>query len=724
MRDTIPQELRDLRQWCVWRYEKDPDSQKETKIPYQIGFHHKIRPNDSSCFHPYFLIQDEPQIAFIIQASDPFCGIDLDDCLTDGELNEDAKKVVDLLGPVSYCEISPSGTGIKLTTRAKKPSGSASVFKCGKQKVEIYDFNRFWTITGDILGDYSKILEGQAALEEALSKILTPLELEKRPAPPSTKTVPILAGGSRDGLIIRANKYLESVPVPGEGNRNNILFKTAGHIWSLVDDYGMSLDQDTIFNLMWSWCGGSNGISEDFLLKRIVNSKSCGKPPAPKPPDTKQQIDVSFIDQWLDEQKDQDVDESDEEYIASLVPSSGMIRDIFDYYDRTAHLFSPIIGMATAISFLQTLFGRKIQSDSGMRTNDYHVVLADSGVGKEMCEKTIVRILSAAGNLDLVCPAGVQSGNGLLSYLAGNPCSLWIKDEFGMYLEGVFGKKKQPMEMQVGRLLLELYGKSDSRYSGNAHAAGKKHEIDQPHLCLLGLSTFGTLFANIDYKEVESGLFSRICWWAITERTQLREDVTIQEVPSQLVELTKKWIDFRPETGIPLVASPTIIPWSPESKDRWKIHLRGIRSKQETETTGRAAIWSRVAARSIKLALIHCASRLIGPEEINQWSSVRIQMEDIDWGIKVSNWLARTSCNLALNNTTNINSSKAQIAILEFVRRSGDKPVKLTTIQRSRSMQKNELMAAALILEREGKISITRKPYGSKEHVSFRGLSN
>ena len=113
---------------------------------------------------------------------------------------------------------------------------------------------------------------------------------------------------------------------------------------------------------------------------------------------------------------------------------------------------------------------------------------------------------------------------------------------------------------------------------------------------------------------------------------------------------------------------------------------------------------------------------MFGPEEINQWSQAALDITDIDWAIKISNWIARTACNLALNNTSDMNSPKAQNAIMEFVKRAGGEPVKLVTIQRNRSMQKNEIMAAALILEREGKIEITRKPYGTKELVTFRGL--
>ena len=68
----------------------------------------------------------------------------------DGQWEPWAQEILDRFKGVAYAEISPSGTGVKLTTRAKKPEGA----RCQNNKgVECYDSARFWTWTQECLGD-------------------------------------------------------------------------------------------------------------------------------------------------------------------------------------------------------------------------------------------------------------------------------------------------------------------------------------------------------------------------------------------------------------------------------------------------------------------------------------------------------------------------------------------------------------------------------------------
>ena len=55
-------------------------------------------------------------VGFVFTADDPFVGIDLDDCIENGELHPDAVEIVRQLD--SYTELSPSGSGIHVIIRA------------------------------------------------------------------------------------------------------------------------------------------------------------------------------------------------------------------------------------------------------------------------------------------------------------------------------------------------------------------------------------------------------------------------------------------------------------------------------------------------------------------------------------------------------------------------------------------------------------------------------
>ncbi|MFN5948810.1 MAG: hypothetical protein ACK43N_09980, partial [Pirellulaceae bacterium] len=35
--EAVPKELKESKQWCLWRYESTGDSEKASKIPYQVN---------------------------------------------------------------------------------------------------------------------------------------------------------------------------------------------------------------------------------------------------------------------------------------------------------------------------------------------------------------------------------------------------------------------------------------------------------------------------------------------------------------------------------------------------------------------------------------------------------------------------------------------------------------------------------------------------------------
>ena len=706
----LPAELTSRRQWLTWNL---IGGTKVPVTPYGTVF----KVNDTSTFADFTAVEKLDRIAFVITEDDPFYGIDLDDCiLEDGSLTEPARMIISMLGPLSYCEVSPSGNGIKLISIGKKPEGMRCVYHLAGQRLEIYDHSRFWTITKQVFSGHSQITDSQKSLD-LLHSILG--SQEPKPLPPSPKVLLKPIGDS--DLHRRASDYLSRIPLPSKGNINDTLFSAAGHLHSLVDELNQKLPDETILQMLLAWCGHVDPeITESYVAARVRTSKSCGTPPAPKPPQEPiyQPVDISGVEEWI---ASQEQTEDDETYIESLVPEKGLIREIYDYYCATAFYRSSLMGMATAMSLVETLFGRRVQSDNGCRTNDFNVVLAATGNGKENCERTISRILTAADATNLIMPSGVQSGNGLLAALAAEPCSIWIKDEFGIYLEGVFGKRKQPIEQQVGRLLLELYTKSDSRYSGNAHAAGKKNEIEQPHLVLLGLSTHGSLAQNIDFTQVESGTMNRISWWIVTERPKLQDHIRIVDPPDYLVHRVARWKNFTPESStIPPIQSPEVIHFAADARARWELHNRQIQAKQEQESSLRAALWSRTAHRTLKFALCSVCSRISGPEELNPFERPPlIELRDVEWAIKLSNWISRSAVDFALTATADKGQQRAELAILDFVGKTTE-PVKLRLIQMNRKIQKNELVAAAKKLESEGKIEVTRKGYGQKEQITVR----
>lgn len=154
----FPKELKQLKHWCIWKYEKRGG--KETKIPYSINNQY-AKSNDESTWADFKSAQD----AYYKYAADgigfffkpPYIGIDIDDVPEEIERfqhNDTTDNVVSEIyeGMKSYSEISPSGNGIHIILKGKIPGTRRR-----KNNVEMYESGRFFTMTGHKLGKYSDI---------------------------------------------------------------------------------------------------------------------------------------------------------------------------------------------------------------------------------------------------------------------------------------------------------------------------------------------------------------------------------------------------------------------------------------------------------------------------------------------------------------------------------------------------------------------------------------
>lgn len=147
--DTIPSELQRLAQWVVWRWETR--NGERTKPPYSARTGKLARANDPSTWATFLAAMkvvrraDFDGLGFVFSADDPYAGVDLDDCVDAvGTVAPWARKIIDQLD--SYTEVSPSGHGVKVFVRGRLPKGRRR-----KGKVEMYDRERYFTITGQRL---------------------------------------------------------------------------------------------------------------------------------------------------------------------------------------------------------------------------------------------------------------------------------------------------------------------------------------------------------------------------------------------------------------------------------------------------------------------------------------------------------------------------------------------------------------------------------------------
>lgn len=391
----------------------------------------------------------------------------------------------------------------------------------------------------------------------------------------------------------------------------------------------------------------------------------------------------------------------DEDFCETMIPDDGLLREVYNFYLTLTRRPSSIIGLAVAVGFCESIFGRRVRSYTDLRTHDYTVIVAPTNCGKESCISVVQKLIYAADpNSRFLIPPNVQSGNGLLAAMAASPACLWMCDEFGTFLEGALDKRQATKHTrEIVDHLLQMYGRANATYQGAAHAAGTKNQLEQPSLSLLGITTGSTLFENIDRKQIESGLFGRCSFWPVQTRPKLKRS-RITPVPAETVEKVKGWLQFEP--GIPGTPSPElpVLKFSQEAEERWDEHEEAIDQKMGEESELRAAVWGRTAARSMKLAMVHRCARLeAAPGAIN-WDFVYVEKRDVDWGICVSNWLARTSCDYATNRVGDFSGGKSVMVLEKILRAAGGEWVARSVILRTaRDLTAGDIGAAAKKLE-------------------------
>jgi hypothetical protein len=204
----VPDDLRERDQWVLWQYEVRGG--RATKVPFQVS-HRRASSTDPDTWASFETVTDEWRrsptryagLGFVFSVHDPFCGIDLDDCLDgDGILKPWGRAIVERFGD-TYMEISPSGAGLKTWVRGAVPANLAGV-TIGDGQIEIYDHARYFAVTGRVFRSAPLEVEDHAIDLRALYDHLTRRRVGRWPLQPL-----------RGGRIPRGQQHSTLVSIAG-----------------------------------------------------------------------------------------------------------------------------------------------------------------------------------------------------------------------------------------------------------------------------------------------------------------------------------------------------------------------------------------------------------------------------------------------------------------------------------------------------------------------------
>lgn len=153
----LPESLKAFPRWTLWKLEQRKEGEKPAKVPYLPNGRRADPTNPSHQFNfltcvRYLEIDSVVEehgfsgIGIVLYPDCGFVGIDLDDI---SGWKDEAQKIVDRFKGRAYMEKSPSGGGIRIICKGSLPENSRNRSKkFYANKVEIYDQDRFLTITG------------------------------------------------------------------------------------------------------------------------------------------------------------------------------------------------------------------------------------------------------------------------------------------------------------------------------------------------------------------------------------------------------------------------------------------------------------------------------------------------------------------------------------------------------------------------------------------------
>lgn len=191
---AIPQELRDVDRWVVWKAEVRDG--KTTKVPFRAdgaGPASSTNPKMWTSFDvevAFATMNEAYGIGFVLTINDPFVALDLDKVLNDGALNGSELAGATLGTWVAalntYTEISPSGTGLRIIGRGRFPENGRK-----KGNVEAYSAERFLTITGDVFRGLGVLRDVPQELLDAFHRAAFPPKADPNLVAIASRSAPV-----------------------------------------------------------------------------------------------------------------------------------------------------------------------------------------------------------------------------------------------------------------------------------------------------------------------------------------------------------------------------------------------------------------------------------------------------------------------------------------------------------------------------------------------------
>jgi len=283
----------------------------------------------------------------------------------------------------------------------------------------------------------------------------------------------------------------------------------------------------------------------------------------------------------------------------------------------------PWLAVGASLTALGTLMGRKVRTDSDLRSNLYVIGLAESGGGKDHARKAIKEMFSQAGFASHLGGERIASGAGLISALTRQPASLFQIDEFGKFMANVVDKHRAPKHLsEIWDLFTELATSAATTFMGAEYADQKerpRQDIIQPCACVHGVTAPGPFWESLSTGSLQDGSLARFLVFRseddIPDRN--RTPRSLRDVPQPLLDALKAIANAGcsnrgnlAQTGsATIVPAPLLVKMDPSALAVFDdLDLEMTARQRAAVGTEQGAVLARVWENTAKVALIKAVS--------------------------------------------------------------------------------------------------------------------
>ncbi len=411
-----------------------------------------------------------------------------------------------------------------------------------------------------------------------------------------------------------------------------------------------------------------------------------------------------------------------------LYDPPGILKKVFEYSKKIAHIQQPALSMQTALAFGSVALGRIYRTDMNNFSSLFFMCIAKSGQGKENVKTTIESILDASGHADIMAGDGYTSSGAVYSLLRHKPTHITVMDEFGKRLESI-AKASNSNKEDALQVLMESWGRCHGtlrpdNYSLMTLTAKQQQEaMDRstikPAITLIGMSVPRNFYGALSTGRIVDGFLNRfivvesklprsvgrlvsysepdydVCEWIRRIRQPMNE--------MEQMAINNSEIDMKQR----------VVKFDQSSLDLLNVLAHDlIKQQDKLEKDGLEVLLSRTKEKSMRLALI-C-------QLAENPNAKTISSEMTEWAINYVNYYDQLMIDTCEDKVAGSEMESRIKQVLSFIRTQGEIGISRRDIDRReifRSMKSfevkeiiNRLMNAGEIQEKSVRTKSTGRP--------------